>query len=287
VGRRGCRSGLRLLYRAATKRKMAKPMSPAFLDRGPHKLAYEKTDGNQPTLVWLGGFRSDMTGSKAMRVEEYAKERGQSCLRFDYAGHGQSTGAFANGTIGSWRDDAAAMIEAQASDETILVGSSMGGWIALLLAIDEAKRAKAEGRTSRIKALVLIAPAPDFTQKLMWPKFSDFERETIQREGQLIEPSPYDPEPTIITRDLIEDGKNHLILDGLIETACPVRILQGVADPDVPHTHALKLMDALAGEDVVMTLIKDGDHRLSRESDLAALVRVLDALPGQMRGPLI
>lgn len=262
-------------------------MSPSFLDRGTHQLAFEKTDGNQPTLVWLGGFRSDMTGSKAMKVEEYAKERGQACLRFDYAGHGQSTGAFTDGTIGSWRDDAAAMIAAQASDESILVGSSMGGWIALLLAIDEAKRAKSEGRASHIKALVLIAPAPDFTQKLMWPKFSDAEQKTILDEGRLVQPSPYDPEPTIITRNLIEEGKNHLILDGLIETACPVRILQGVADPDVPHTHALKLMDALAGEDVVMTLIKDGDHRLSRDEDLAALVRVLDALPSQARGLLL
>lgn len=266
---------------------MAHLMSPSFLDRGTHQLAFEKTDGDGPTLVWLGGFRSDMTGSKAMKVEEYAKERGQACLRFDYAGHGQSSGAFVDGTIGSWRDDAAAMIEAEASDESILVGSSMGGWIGLLLAMEEAKRAKADGRASRIKALVLIAPAPDFTQKLMWPKFSEAEQKTILEEGRLVQPSPYDPEPTIITRNLIVDGKNHLILDGLIETACPVRILQGVADPDVPHTHALKLMEALAGEDVVMTLIKDGDHRLSRDDDLAVLVRVLDALPSQARGPLL
>lgn len=277
----------RLLYRSHPKHKMVGAMSPSFLDRGSHQLAFEQTAGDGPTLVWLGGFRSDMTGSKAMKVEEYAKERGQACLRFDYAGHGQSTGDFADGTIGSWRDDAAAVIEAKASGDTILVGSSMGGWIGLLLAIDEDKRAKAEGRASRIKSLVLIAPAPDFTQALMWPKFSDAERDTILSDGRLVQPSPYDPEPTIITRDLIEEGKNHLILDGLIETACPVRILQGVADPDVPHTHALKLMDALAGEDVVMTLIKDGDHRLSRDEDLATLVRVLDALPGQTRGPLL
>lgn len=262
-------------------------MAPSFLDRGTHKLAFETMEGSDPTLVWLGGFRSDMTGSKAMHVEDYAKQRGQACLRFDYAGHGQSTGAFADGTIGSWRDDAAAMIDAQAPGDVVLIGSSMGGWIALLLAIDEARKAVAEGQANRIKALVLIAPAPDFTQTLMWPKFSDEERETILREGRLVQPSPYDPEPTIITRDLIEEGQNHLVLGGMIETACPVRILQGVADPDVPHTHALSLMDALAGEDVVITLIKDGDHRLSRESDLAALVRTLDALPGQHRGPLL
>ncbi len=262
-------------------------MAPSFLDRGTNRLAYEKTEGNGPTLIWLGGFRSDMTGSKAMRVEEYAKERGQACLRFDYSGHGQSTGAFADGTIGAWRDDAATMIEAEAPGDVVLVGSSMGGWIALLLAMDEAKRAKVEGRAGRIKALVLIAPAPDFTQELMWPKFSQVERDTILRDGRLVQPSPYDPEPTIITRNLIDESREHLILDSLIETACPVRILQGVADPDVPHTHALRLMDALAGEDVVMTLIKDGDHRLSRDSDLAALARTLDALPGQERGPLL
>ena len=269
---------------------MSSLATPSFFDRGSHQLAYHATEGAGPTLVWLGGFRSDMTGSKAMRVEEYAKERGQACLRFDYAGHGQSSGAFTDGTIGSWRDDAAAILDAKVDGDVILVGSSMGGWIALLLAMEEAKRAKLESRESResrIKALVLIAPAPDFTQELMWPTFSEDERETLVRDGQLVEPSPYDPEPTIITHKLIEDGKRHLILDGLIETGCPVRILQGVADPDVPHTHALKLLDALVSEDVVMTLIKDGDHRLSREADLAALVRVLDALPSQARGPLL
>lgn len=260
-------------------------MEPSFLDRGSHELAFCKLEGSGPTLIWLGGFRSDMTGSKAMTLEAYAERRGQACLRFDYAGHGQSTGAFTDGTIGSWTHDAATVIEAETQGDIILVGSSMGGWIGLLLAIEEAKRAKAAGHKSRIKALVLIAPAPDFTQKLMWPKFSDAEQETILREGQLVQPNPYDPEPTIITRKLIEDGKDHLILDNLIETACPVRILQGVCDDAVPHTHALKLMDALAGEDVVMTLIKDGDHRLSRDSDLETLVRVLDALPGQNEPP--
>lgn len=260
-------------------------MEPSFLDRGPHKLAFHKIDGTGPTLVWLGGFRSDMTGTKAMTLETYAKGRGQACLRFDYAGHGQSTGAFTDGTIGSWTDDAAAIIEVETQGDVVLVGSSMGGWIGLLLAIQEAIRAKAKKHKSRIKALVLIAPAPDFTQKLMWPKFSDAEKETILREGRLVEPSPYDPEPTIITRDLIEDGKDHQILDAMIETACPVRIIQGVCDDAVPHTHALKLMDVLAGEDVVLTLIKDGDHRLSRECDLETLVRVLDALPGQNEPP--
>lgn len=260
-------------------------MTPSFLDRGTHELAFHKVAGAGPTLVWLGGFRSDMTGTKAMTLEAYAKGRGQACLRFDYAGHGQSSGAFTDGTIGAWSEDAAAMIEAETSGDVVLVGSSMGGWIGLLLAMRQAEWARAAKHKSRVKALVLIAPAPDFTQKLMWPNFSDTEKETITRDGQLVQPSPYDPEPTIITRDLIEDGKNHLILDGMIETACPVRIIQGVLDDAVPHTHALKLMDVLAGEDVVMTLIKDGDHRLSRDSDLETLVRVLDALPGQNEPP--
>lgn len=259
----------------------------SLLDRTTHELAFVKTDGDGPTLVWLGGFRSDMTGSKAVKVEEYAKERGQANLRFDYAGHGQSTGAFTDGSIGAWRDDARAMIEAEAPGDVILIGSSMGGWIALLLAMEEAASAKAENRPSRVKSLILIAPAPDFTQDLMWETFSEDERERMVRDGRLEEESQYSDEPTIITHHLIEEGRSHLILGGSIETACPVRILQGVADPDVPHTHALRIMDALIGEDVVLTLIKDGDHRLSRDEDLAALVRVLDALPGQARGPLI
>ncbi len=262
-------------------------MSPAFLDRGTHQLAYEKLAGNDPTLVWLGGFRSDMTGSKAIRVEDFARRRGQACLRFDYSGHGQSTGAFTEGTIGRWRDDARAIIADQAPGQVVLIGSSMGGWISLLLAMEESKAAKAEGRNSRVEALVLIAPAPDFTQELMWPNFTEDIQETILKEGQYALPSAYDPEPTIITRHLIEDGRDHLILGGPIETGCPVRILQGVADPDVPHTHALRLMDSLVGEDVVMTLIKDGDHRLSRDSDLDALERTLDTLSSGPRGPLI
>ncbi|MEM6712394.1 MAG: alpha/beta hydrolase [Pseudomonadota bacterium] len=260
---------------------------PSRLAHGAYDLAFHKTEGNGPTLVWLGGFRSDMTGSKAMKVEEYAKERGQPCLRFDYSGHGQSGGTFTDGTIGQWRDDAAAMIAAQALGDCILIGSSMGGWIALLLAMDEAARAKAEGRASFVKALILLAPAPDFTQALMWPRFTPEQQEAIIRDGQLAEESPYDPEPTIITHRLIEEGRNHLILDAPIETACPVRILQGVEDTAVPHEHALKLMDALIHEDVVLTLIKDGDHRLSRDGDLATLVQVLDALPTQARGSLI
>jgi pimeloyl-ACP methyl ester carboxylesterase len=168
-------------------------MEPSFFDRGTHKLAFHKLEGSGPTLVWLGGFRSDMTGSKAMTVEAYAKERGQACLRFDYAGHGQSTGAFTDGTIGSWTEDAASMIAAETDGDLILIGSSMGGWIGLLLAMQEARNAKSAGHKSRISALVLVAPAPDFTQKLMWPNFSEEEKQTILSQGQLVEQRPSDP----------------------------------------------------------------------------------------------
>ncbi|MBV6656136.1 MAG: alpha/beta hydrolase [Devosiaceae bacterium] len=260
------------------------PLSPtetlSFFDRGSHTLAYHHTTGDGPTLVWLGGFRSDMDGSKALAVEAYARERGQACLRFDYSGHGQSTGAFTDGTIGSWTEDARAIISALVPGPKILIGSSMGGWIGLLLAIDAAKAG------DPMDALVLIAPAPDFTEELMWPRFTPEQQRAVLEDGQLAEDSPYDPEPTIITRALFEDGRNHLILGAPITTGCPVRILQGVADTAVPHTHALRLMDALVGEDVVLSLVKDGDHRLSRPEDLDLLVRTLDAL-GRPAGSLL
>ncbi|MEM6381490.1 MAG: alpha/beta hydrolase [Pseudomonadota bacterium] len=251
---------------------------PQFLDRQTHQLAFHGLKGSGPTLVWLGGFRSDMDGTKALALEAFARQRQQACLRFDYAGHGKSTGAFTDGTISSWADDAQAMINAKAAGEVVLIGSSMGGWIALLLARDAALRAKQTNVPSPIKGLVLLAPAPDFTQTLMWPRFTEDQRQTILSTGQLSQPSPYDDEPTIITHALIEDGKQNLVLDGTIETQCPVRIIQGVADPDVPHTHALKLFDALVGENVQMTLIKDGDHRLSRPEDIEVLNRTLEAL---------
>lgn len=216
------------------------------------------------TFVWLCGFKSDMTGGKALAVEAWAKAAGHGALLFDYSGHGQSGGKFEEGTISAWREDALAAIDAQTEGPLVLVGSSMGGWMALLAGL---------ARPERVKALVLIAPAPDFTEKLMWPEFSPEEQAEILHEGFTLRPSAYG-EPYPITRALIEDGRQWSILDKDIPFSGPVRILQGMRDPDVPWGHALALTQALTAEDLVLHLIKDGDHRLSRDEDIARLLAV-------------
>jgi pimeloyl-ACP methyl ester carboxylesterase len=229
-------------------------------------LAWRKVEGAGPTVVWLGGFRSDMTGTKAQRLADWAAERGRAFLRFDYFAHGQSAGDFHQGTIIRWRADALAMIDALTEGPLVLVGSSMGGWIACLVAL---------ARPKRIKGLVLIAPAADFTEKLMWAGFSPQAKRAVMDDGVWLRPSDYgDPYP--ITRALIEDGARWNILGAPIAIAAPVRILQGGADPDVPWRHALELAEGLETQDMVFTLIKDGDHRLSREADLARLVRAVE-----------
>lgn len=214
------------------------------------------------TFVWLSGFKSDMTGTKVMVLEAWAKQAGHGFLAFDYSGHGVSGGAFEDGTISAWREDALAAIEGLTVGKLILVGSSMGGWMALLSAL---------AVKARVAGMVLIAPAPDFTQKLMWPEFSTEQQAEIMQQGLTLRPSDYgDPYP--ITRALIEDGKQWTLLDDTIDLTCPIRILQGQQDPDVPWAHAFRLVDALASDDVVFSLIKDGDHRLSRDQDIARLV---------------
>lgn len=214
------------------------------------------------TYVWLSGFKSDMTGTKVTVLEDWAKAQGHGFLAFDYSGHGVSGGDFEEGTISAWREDALAAIEGLTSGALVLVGSSMGGWMALLSAL---------ALKDRVAAMVLIAPAPDFTQKLMWPEFSAEQQAEIMEQGRTLRPSDYgDPYP--ITRDLIEDGKQWALLDAPIDLTCPIRILQGMQDPDVPWQHAFKLVDALTSEDLVFCLIKDGDHRLSRDQDIARLV---------------
>lgn len=214
------------------------------------------------TYVWLSGFKSDMTGTKVMVLEAWAKTQGHGFLAFDYSGHGVSGGAFEDGTISTWREDALAAIDEFTEGPLVLVGSSMGGWMALLAAL---------ALKTRIAATVLIAPAPDFTQKLMWPEFSAEQQAEIMEDGRTLRPSDYgDPYP--ITRALIEDGKQWALLDGPIDLTCPIRILQGMQDPDVPWAHAFRLVDALASEDLVFNLIKDGDHRLSRDQDIERLV---------------
>jgi len=222
-------------------------------------VAYATITGRAPTVAFLGGFRSDMTGTKAEFLAGWCEARGAPFLRFDYSGHGASEGLFADGTIGRWAADAACVVDALASGPQVLVGSSMGGWIALLLA---ARRAP--------HALVGIAPAPDFTEDLMWAEFTPAIRATIERDGVWHRPSDYGA-PYPITRALIEEGRRNLLLRGTMALDVPVRILQGMDDPDVPWRHALRIADAIAGGDLRITFIKDGDHRLSRPADLALL----------------
>src|SRR6476661_4167493 len=231
------------------------------------RIAARIRDGATPGLFWLGGFKSDMQGTKAVALDRWAGENGRACIRFDYSGHGESGGDFVDGTIGRWLEDSAAVFERFAKGPQVLVGSSMGGWLALLLA-RELKGRKAAGS---IAGLVLIAPAVDFTEELMWNKFSPEVKRQIETEGYWRRPSQYSESAYPITRGLIEDGRKHLLLGGLIETGCPVRILQGVQDPDVPWQHAVELSSRLARDDVVLTLVKDGDHRLSRPEDIERL----------------
>lgn len=226
------------------------------------RLAYRRIDGEGPTVVWLGGFHSDMTGTKAQVLAEQALATGGSYVRFDYFGHGESSGAFRDGTISRWRADSLAVIDELTDGPLVLVGSSMGGWLACLAAI---------ARPERVKALVLIAPAPDFTDKLMAPELSDEARTAIARDGFWIRPSEYDDGGYAITRELLEDGARWSILPGPVPIDVPVRVLQGGADADVPWTHALELANGLTSQDVVFSLIKDGDHRLSRPQDLERL----------------
>lgn len=234
-------------------------------------LAYRRLPGTGPGVVFLGGFHSDMTGSKAEYLAGWCAARGTPFLRMDYSGHGVSGGRFEDGTIGRWAADAEAALVALTEGPQVLVGSSMGGWIALLLALRH---------PGRVRALVGIAPAPDFTEDLMWAQFPPAVRAAIERDGAWRRPSDYG-EPYPITRALIEDGRRHLLLGGRIAIAAPVRILQGDADPDVPWQHALRLAAALDSEDVRVTLVKGGDHRLSTPRDLSLLGETLAALLGE------
>jgi pimeloyl-ACP methyl ester carboxylesterase len=211
-----------------------------------------------------------MQGTKAAALDQWAGAQARACTRFDYSGHGESGGAFSEGTISRWLEETAAVFAAFARGPQVLIGSSMGGWLALLLARDLKRRAG--GSLASLAGLVLIAPAVDFTEELMWKKFSPEVKRQIETAGVWQRPSQYSEEPYPITRGLIEDGQRHLLLGGLIETGCPVRILQGVRDPDVPWGHAVALTSRLAHDDVVLTLVKDGDHRLSRPEDIDRLI---------------
>lgn len=236
------------------------------------RLAFRKSlpRGSRPTFVWLSGFKSDMSGGKAQAVFAWAQEAGYGALLLDYSGHGESGGRFEEGTISRWREDALAVIDTQTEGPLILVGSSMGGWMALLAAL---------ARPERTRALVLIAPAPDFTEKLMWPEFTPQQQNEILQEGFTLRPSDYG-EPYAITRALIEDGRKWSLLDAPIAFDGPVRILQGMEDPDVPWGHALALTKTLTAPDTILTLIKDGDHRLSRDEDIVRLLNVCGEVAG-------
>jgi pimeloyl-ACP methyl ester carboxylesterase len=230
-----------------------------------------RDEGAGPGLFWLGGFKSDMKGTKAEALSQWARQNGRACTRFDYSGHGESGGDFRAGTIGRWLEESLAVFESYADGPQVVIGSSMGGWIALLLL--RALRQKV-GVNGSVAGLVLIAPAVDFTEVLMWQRFPAKVQKEIEDKGVWLRPSDYG-EPYPITRALIEEGRNHLLLGGMIETGCPVRILQGVQDPDVPWNHAVELTSRLAQDDVVLTLVKDGDHRLSRPEDLERLIKAV------------
>lgn len=231
-------------------------------------IAYMTRAGKQPGVVWLGGFKSEMTGTKAETLDAWAARDGRAYLRFDYLGHGRSSGDFRQGTISRWLEDALAVIDRLTAGPQILVGSSMGGWLALLVA---------NIRPEKVAGLLLIAPAVDFTEALLWARLPYEARQQILEHGEWQRPSAYDPEPYPITRELIEDGRKHLLMNAPIRLACPVRILQGMEDPDVPWEHTVKLARLIEG-DVALTLVKQGDHRLSRPEDLALIERTLDGL---------
>jgi pimeloyl-ACP methyl ester carboxylesterase len=231
-------------------------------------LAYRRLTGKGPGVVFLGGFHSDMTGSKAEFLAGWCAARGRAFLRFDYAGHGASGGRFEDGTIGRWAGDAEVVLTRLTEGPQVLIGSSMGGWISLLLALRH---------PARVAGLIGIAPAPDFTEALMWQRFPEEVREAITRDGQWLRPSQYG-EAYPITRGLIEEGRRHLLLDAPIALNAPVRLLHGQQDPDVPWQHSLRIAERVTGTDVEVTLVKDGDHRLSTEANLALLGRTLGAL---------
>jgi pimeloyl-ACP methyl ester carboxylesterase len=247
-------------------------LEPAFIEvgrqPGQRRIAVRARHGDGPGLFWLGGFHSDMRGTKAIALDGWAAEQGRACVRFDYSGHGESGATFRDGTIGRWLEESVAVFRRFCAGPQVVIGSSMGGWMALLLARELARHP--DSRAS-LAGLVLIAPAPDFTEELMWKGFSPEIRQQIETTGVWLRPSEYG-EPYPITRTLIEEGRNHLLLGSAIEVGCPVRILQGAQDPDVPWQHAFALTQRLPSDDVVLTMIQDGDHRLSRPQDIARII---------------
>jgi pimeloyl-ACP methyl ester carboxylesterase len=232
-------------------------------------IAYQRLAGRAPGVLFCPGFRSDMTGTKASFLEGFCRSRGHAFVRFDYFGHGQSSGDITRGTVGRWADDAIAVLDGLTEGQQIIVGSSMGGWVMLLAAL---------ARSERIHALVGIAAAPDFTEDLAWPCLDARQKEECRRTGSVTLPSRYDPGGYTYTLGLFEDGRRHLVMQAQIPLLCPVRLLHGMPDDAVPWQTSLRLAERLASRDVVVTLIKEGDHRLSSDADLARLAATLDEL---------
>ncbi len=242
------------------------------LDRAGTAIAYRQSPGAGPGIIFLTGFRSDMGGAKAVALERWARARGRAFIRFDYHAHGASGGDWADGSIGRWRDDALAVLDRVAQGPQILVGSSMGGWIALLLAL---------ARPDRVVGLLGIAPAPDFTERMIRPRLGLVELEALERHGRFIAPSAYDPAGYPITQHLLDEAQSHLLLakgSNPIPIRCPVRLLHGQCDPDIPWQTSMDLAAALQSDDVRVTLVKDGDHRLSRDADLALMLQLTGEL---------
>ena len=249
---------------------MREPPPPSLLAReGGDTIAYRAMAGSTPGVMFCGGFMSDMTGTKATALEAHCRSTGRACVRFDYSGHGQSGGAFRDGTIGAWRDDALAVLDRVASGPQILVGSSMGGWIVLLLAL---------ARPERVAGLVGVAAAPDFTEDLIWSTLDDEGRRTLTESGEIVMPCDYGDDPYPITMSLIEEGRDHLLLRAPIALDRPIHLLQGMCDEDVPWRTALTIAELVESERVTVELVKDGDHRLSRDEDLARLCAAVDAV---------
>ena len=249
---------------------MREPPPPSLLAReGGDTIAYRAMAGSTPGVMFCGGFMSDMTGTKATALEAHCRSTGRAFVRFDYSGHGQSGGAFRDGTIGAWRDDALAALDRVASGPQILVGSSMGGWIVLLLAL---------ARPERVAGLVGVAAAPDFTEDLIWSTLDDEGRRTLTESGEIVMPCDYGDDPYPITMSLIEEGRDHLLLRAPIALDRPIHLLQGMCDEDVPWQTALTIAELVESERVTVELVKDGDHRLSRDEDLARLCAAVDAV---------
>ena len=253
-----------------TGSRPAPETAPAILTRPDGAtIAYRSSPGKAPGVVFCTGFMSDMGGLKALALEHACRAAGRAYLRFDYFGHGLSSGAFEQGTIGRWSEDTLAVLDQATQGPQVLVGSSMGGWIMLLAAL---------ARPERVAGLVGIAPAADATEALMWAGLSDEIKQTLRRDGVWYAPSQYSEEPYAITLNFIEEGRKHLMLDGPIAIGCPVRILHGMEDPDVPWEHSLRLVAALTSNDVTLTFVKQGDHRLSEPADIARLCDTVEAL---------